>query len=297
MEFNRKKVFFMATILEYFNNDFKSISIDSDITFNIFTETIVVKRRVRQDNNSLCRLFTFYIPKSSKTLSIILTILEKLKNDVQNDPIIIDGYLGDLNAGSHEIVYSRRVYFYIETPLGPDELSNLNNSSNERSLFVTIRSSEYVENRMRNEKPVAFISHDFRDKDAIARPIANGLSSRLCSVWYDEYSLKPGDSLRASIENGIKDAKKCILVLTNNFLNNPGWTKKEFDSIFTRELICKERVIIPVWHNITKEEVYTYSPSLADTVALKWPDCTKFDENQYKKEIEKLISRIHTALT
>ena len=151
---------------------FKSISLDSDIVLisnnnadNNFAEKIVVKRRIRQDNDSSCRLFTFYIPKSSKTLPIILTLLEKLKNDIQNDPVIIDGYFGDVHAGLHEIVYSRRIYFYIETPLVSDEVLNLNNSCNEKSLFVTIRSSEYVENRMRNEKPIAFISHDFRDKD------------------------------------------------------------------------------------------------------------------------------------
>jgi hypothetical protein len=150
---------------------------------------------------------------------------------------------------------------------------------------------------MELERPVAFISHDSRDKDLIARPLANGLSSRLCTVWYDEYSLKIGDSLRESIESGIKDAKKCLLILTRNYLTNPGWGKKEFNSIFTREIISSEKVVLPIWFDVTKEEIYDYSPSLLDTFALHWPSSHEKSEEVYKQEVEQLLSKIHTALT
>jgi hypothetical protein len=40
----------------------------------------------------------------------------------------------------------------------------------------------------------------------------------MITVWYDEFSLKVGDSLRESIEKGIKECKKCILILTQNYL-------------------------------------------------------------------------------
>ena len=79
-------------------------------------------------------------------------------------------------------------------------------------------------------------------------------------------------------------------------LNNLGWTKKEFDSIFTRELIYNQRIILPIWHNVSKEQIYEFSPALADTVALKWPNKEDFDEENYKKEVEILISKIHTAI-
>jgi hypothetical protein len=89
-------------------------------------------------------------------------------------------------------------------------------------------------------------------------------------VWYDEFSLKVGDSLRGSIEAGLKQCPKCIFVLTPNFLANSGWSKTEYDSIFTRELVEKQRVILPVWHNVTAKDVYEYSPVLADRVAVNW---------------------------
>lgn len=146
-------------------------------------------------------------------------------------------------------------------------------------------------------KPFAFISHDSRDKELIARPLANGLNSRLCFVWYDEFSLKVGESLRESIEKGIKEAKKCVLILTPSFLNNPGWGKKEFNSIFTREMIMNERVVLPIWYKVSKEEVYNYSPSLVDTFALTWPNPEGKSEDEYKKEVEIIISKLHTAIT
>lgn len=42
----------------------------------------------------------------------------------------------------------------------------------------------------------------------------------------------------------------------------------EFDSIFTREIIEKANVVLPVWHNVGVQDVYNYSPRLADKVGL-----------------------------
>lgn len=282
---------------------------DSDLTTTIqmlnetdeiiSTETVIIKRHVKQDIKSSCRLFTFYIPSRSDTLSLIGSILDKIpehKKDAEGVESI-GSYQNDVHAGIHKSVFSNRIYFYIETPLTAEEIIRLDAYSKDKNIYLTIRSLDYIQTRMKNEKPLAFISHDSRNKELIAKPLAYGLSSRLCSVWYDEYSLKVGQSLRESIENGIKNAKKCVLVLTKEFLTNPGWTKKEFNSIFTREMIFNERIVIPIWYEIKKEEVYEYSPSLADTVALIWPNPNKMTEDEYKKEVEKLISKIHTAVT
>ena len=83
-------------------------------------------------------------------------------------------------------------------------------------------------------------------------------------------SLKVGDNLRRNVEKGLKECKRCVLIITKNFLTNDGWTKREFDSIFTRELIERNSVILPVWHEVSPQDVYQYSPSLADRLAVKW---------------------------
>jgi hypothetical protein len=119
-------------------------------------------------------------------------------------------------------------------------------------------------------RPLAFISHDSRDKADIALPLALMLEERDCPVWYADFSLRVGDSLIESIERGLTETRKCILILTPNFLNNKGWTKREFNSVFTREVLEKRNVILPVWHGVTQQQVYDYSPSLADKYALIW---------------------------
>jgi hypothetical protein len=122
----------------------------------------------------------------------------------------------------------------------------------------------------RREKPVAFICHDSRDKEKTARPIADGLSALRCPVWYDEFSMRVGDRLRESIERGLKEARKCILIVSPRFLSNDGWTKVEFNSIFTRELVERRDILLPVWIGVKKEDVLKYSPCLANRLAVNW---------------------------
>jgi hypothetical protein len=166
--------------------------------------------------------------------------------------------------------FSGCIYLYIDMALSDTDKIQIQDFGKERRVAVIIRDTKWSTERSRLEKPLAFISHDFRDKDTIARLIAEGLSKKMCSVWFDEYSLKVGDSLRESIEKGLKECKKCVVIVTPNFLSNQGWTKTEFNSIFTRELIEERKVVLPVWAGIGKREVYEYSPSLADRVAARW---------------------------
>jgi hypothetical protein len=58
--------------------------------------------------------------------------------------------------------------------------------------------------------------------------------------------------------------------LSENFFSNNGWTKKEFDSIFTREILEQKQLVLPVWYKVTKEMVYEYSPSLLNVKGLDW---------------------------
>lgn len=92
-------------------------------------------------------------------------------------------------------------------------------------LKLLFWSTLHAQKRSAREKPLAFVSHDLRDKD-VAGSIAIGLSKLMCPVWYDEFSLKVGDRLRENIEKGLKECKKCIIVMSSNFCSNTGWTKR-----------------------------------------------------------------------
>ena len=179
------------------------------------------------------------------------------------------GFGGELTNGK-DLIFTGQVYLYSERPVPEALKARLTAEAQKVGQKLTFRSVEYMNERNKWEKPLAFISHDTRDKAEIAQPLAIKLLQFMCPVWYDEFSLKVGDSLRGSIEAGLKECPKCIFLLTPNFLANSGWSKTEYDSIFTRELVENQRVILPVWHNVTAKDVYEYSPVLADRVAVNW---------------------------
>lgn len=110
-----------------------------------------------------------------------------------------------------------------------------------------------------------FISHASEDKDDVVRPLAMELQQQGLKVWYDEFELKIGDSLRRKIDKGLANSRFGIVVLSKDFIRK-GWTNYELDGIITRS-VSGEQVVLPIWHNITKQEVIDYSPSLADKVA------------------------------
>jgi hypothetical protein len=169
---------------------------------------------------------------------------------------------------SDTLVFTKRIILYIDELLGEAGRSQIKQMGLDKGFFIIVRDMEYALKRSELEKPLAFISHDSRDKDDLVRQLAHELSKLMCPVWYDEFSLNVGDSLRASIESGLKETRKCIVVLSPNFLSNDGWGKAEFDSVYTREILEKDNVILPVWHNVTVDDVYQYSPRLADKVGL-----------------------------
>jgi hypothetical protein len=59
-----------------------------------------------------------------------------------------------------------------------------------------------------------FISHAHENKDSFVRPLANALESRRLRAWYDEFTLRPGDSIRRSIDHGLLTSQARIAVLS-----------------------------------------------------------------------------------
>ncbi|WP_447893836.1 DUF1883 domain-containing protein [Vreelandella sp. GE22] len=110
-----------------------------------------------------------------------------------------------------------------------------------------------------------FISHASEDKDGFVRPLANALMNAGLSVWFDEMTLRIGDSLRQKIDKGLTASRVGLVVVSPDFINK-GWTNYELDGIVTRT-ISGEQILLPIWHNITKQQVMDFSPSLADKVA------------------------------
>jgi hypothetical protein len=107
-----------------------------------------------------------------------------------------------------------------------------------------------------------FICHAWEDKEEIARPLAEALQQAGLRVWYDEFTLELGDSLRRSINQGLKASRYGVVILSPAFFEKE-WPQKELDGLAAKER-HGEKVILPVWHNATYDDVEQYSPELAD---------------------------------
>jgi HEPN domain-containing protein len=112
-----------------------------------------------------------------------------------------------------------------------------------------------------------FISHASEDKDEIARPLATYLDEVSgLAVWYDEFSLRASDSLSEKIDFGLANSRYGAVVLSPSFMNKK-WPLKELRGL-NALCVSGRNKIIPIWHGVAADNVLTFSPTLADIVAL-----------------------------
>jgi hypothetical protein len=110
-----------------------------------------------------------------------------------------------------------------------------------------------------------FISHASEDKSLIASPLAHYLKSADFNVWYDEFSLRVGDSLLQSISQGLSNSQFGVVVFSPAFFAKK-WPQQELAGLYALE-ISGEKRILPIWHQIKASDVAQYSPILADRKA------------------------------
>ena len=59
----------------------------------------------------------------------------------------------------------------------------------------------------------------------------------------------------------------------------------ELNAVFTRELVESCDVLLPIWHGVTREQVYEYSPLLADRFAVQW-----------SLGVDEVVRRLHRSI-
>lgn len=111
-----------------------------------------------------------------------------------------------------------------------------------------------------------FISHASEDKESFTDELCKELTDAGVKVWYDAISMTWGDSLRSKIDSGLKKSKYGLVIISKDYIKK-GWTQYELDGLFQREM-TGGKIILPIWHNITKKEVEAFSPTLAGRLAL-----------------------------
>lgn len=111
-----------------------------------------------------------------------------------------------------------------------------------------------------------FLSHASEDKDVIARPLYEALVAAGVTVWFDEAVLEIGDSLRRKIDEGLARCRYGVVILSPRFLEKR-WPQRELDGLVARETSSGQKAILPIWHDLDRETLLSYSPPLADRLA------------------------------
>jgi TIR domain len=116
-----------------------------------------------------------------------------------------------------------------------------------------------------HRKSDVFVSHATEDKDFVA-PLVRALERAGIRVWYDNSMVGWGDDLRRSIDRGLANCRYGIVVFSKAFLRGKRWTEHELTGLLAKERLGR-KVLLPIWHRITRADLLRYSPSLADRLA------------------------------
>lgn len=132
-------------------------------------------------------------------------------------------------------------------------------------------------------KPKVFLSHSKKDKVFIEK-LANDLRSCGIDVWYDEWEIPPGESIRKKIfEDGITSCDMFFVYLTENSIPSY-WVQKELDGAFIHEIETKNSFItLFVNYDESREKL---------SLDLKALNIPKFNNEDYLIPFGKLLSRI-----
>lgn len=122
-----------------------------------------------------------------------------------------------------------------------------------------------------SEEYDVFVSHAWEDKAAFVTELVDALTARGLRVWYDDLSLDIGDSLRESIDRGLRDSRYGVVVLSPHFFAKQ-WPARELNGLVQKAMGEGRKVVLPVWHHVTRDHVAEYSYPLADLVAANSAD-------------------------
>src|SRR5215813_9985177 len=122
-----------------------------------------------------------------------------------------------------------------------------------------------------------FLSHSSKDK-AVVRPLAERLRRDGVRVWFDEWEIRPGDSIPAKVEEGLERSRVLVLCMSAN-ASGSDWARLESGTFRFRDPLNKERRFIPL-----RLDDAPIQGSLAQFVYIGWRAADR--DQQYAKLVE-----------
>lgn len=132
----------------------------------------------------------------------------------------------------------------------------------------------------------AFVSYAHADSDGVVPELLAALKAARLRVWTDRDQLVLGSPLSQSIDEGVVGSRAGILVITPAYLQGRYWTAYEHISLTARQAGDRKFALISVLHDVSHDQLVSYSPYLAGLVYA----------DTGKTTIERIASDIATAL-
>ena len=221
--------------------------------------------------NEIRREYVF--PKDSKD-SLQFKHKEHI-NNIQRYLLWVEKDIEEFNKSIHpllsdKIKVRKKLLSQMEKTI---ESSGLANHENEKEALAQSPQEKQFPQTSQYFEYDAFISYASED-ESFVKPLAKKLSTKGLNIWYDKFILKVGDNLRKSIDSGLAESRYGIVVFSKDFFRKK-WPNYELDGLIAK-MTEEKKVILPIWHNITKDDILEYSPSLTNIFALNTN--TDFDE-------------------
>src|SRR5690606_10199274 len=171
-------------------------------------------------------------------------------------------------TSTRDCKFTGRVYVYTTYVLNDGDKTSLIEKYRSRGLSLIIRAGKWMTEVQRFiDRPVVFLGHASEDKEFV-RALAHQINGKDIKVWYDEFSLKPGDRLRKSLDAGLEAADYFIPIVTENWMQNARYAEYEFDAIMQKYVTEKSVTIIPICVGVEPSRLKEKSRLLADIVAI-----------------------------
>lgn len=113
-----------------------------------------------------------------------------------------------------------------------------------------------------------FLSHASKDKSDYVEELKQTLDILGIDVFYDKDTIEWGDEWKKKIYEGLKKSEFAIIVISENFFDRE-WTELELKTLLERQNDEGQKLILPILHNITTEQLRNKYPTVADIQAIE----------------------------
>ncbi len=119
-----------------------------------------------------------------------------------------------------------------------------------------------------------FISHASKDKEDYV-DLLNAAVKRLgVNIFYDTDVLSWGDNWKQMILDGTQKSEFAIIVISKNFFGRE-WTERELTEFLARQNENKQKIVLPLLHGISLDELKEKYPELGDIQCISSDDYSR----------------------